>query len=144
MAAIAMITRVNALSEHEADRPTVNLNCNAASAGQLATWQVRRIRAFIEERLDQTIHIKDLAEIAKRSVAYFCRAFKRTFGKPPHAYIIGCRLERARLLMLTTDMALSTVAVSCGFVDQAHLCNLFRRVDGQSPAVWRRKQRESL
>lgn len=139
----ASIARASALLRVELDRQASTAHQDFAF-GRLAAWQVRRLETFIEDRLDQTIHIKDLAQIAQRSVAYFCRAFKRTFGETPHAYIVNRRLERARLLMLTTDTALSAIALSCGFSDQAHLCNLFRQSDGQSPAVWRRRRRESL
>jgi AraC family transcriptional regulator len=141
-AAKATIARASALLRVELDRQASTAAADVAS-GQLAAWQVRRLKAFIDARLDQTIHIRDLAEVAQRSVAYFCRAFKRTFGETPHAYIIGRRLDRARFLMLTTEMALSAIALGCGFTDQAHLCKLFRQMDGQSPAVWRRQRRES-
>ncbi|MGC1303790.1 MAG: AraC family transcriptional regulator [Caulobacteraceae bacterium] len=140
-AAKATIARASALLRVELDRQVSTAAADVPS-GQLAAWQVRRLKAFIDERLDQTIHIKDLAKVAQRSVAYFCRAFKRTFGETPHAYVIARRLDRARFLMLTTEMALSAVALSCGFTDQAHLCKLFRQMAGQSPAVWRRQRRE--
>ena len=142
-AAKATIARASALLRVELDRQVSVANDDVAS-GRLAAWQVRRLKAFIDERLDETVHVKDLAAVAQRSVAYFCRAFKRTFGETPHAYIIGCRLERARFLMLTTEMGLAAIALSCGFTDQAHLCKLFRQMDGQSPAVWRRQRREIL
>ena len=129
---------------HEAAKAaTARTASEGIAAGCLAPWQVQRVKTLIGERLDQTIHVKDLAEVAQRSVAYFCRAFKRTFGETPHAYIVGCRLDRARRLMLTTDMALSAIALSCGFTDQAHLCKLFRQSEGQSPSVWRRQRREN-
>jgi AraC family transcriptional regulator len=112
-------------------------------SGRLAPWQVRRLKMVIDERLGETLHIKDLAQVSRRSVAYFCRAFKKTFGQTPHAYVVGRRVERARALMLTTDMALSEIALSCGFTDQAHLCKLFRQSEGVSPAAWRRRQRET-
>jgi AraC-like DNA-binding protein len=101
---------------------------------------VHRLRAFIDDHLDGTIYITDLARVARRSAAYFCRAFKRTFGETPHAYVVRRRLHRARHLMLTTDQALSQIALSCGFTDQAHLCRLFRQTHDQSPAVWRRER----
>lgn len=141
-AAKATIARASFLLKVEIDRMATPA-CEEVTPGQLAAWQVNRLKAFIDDRLDQTIHIKDLAEVAQRSTAYFCRAFKRTFGETPHAYIVRRRLHRARVLMLTTDMALSAIALSCGFTDQAHLCKLFRQTDGQSPAVWRRERRDS-
>ncbi|MDB5445230.1 MAG: AraC family transcriptional regulator [Phenylobacterium sp.] len=140
-AAKASIARATILLKVELERRTTAV-LQEAGPGQLAGWQVHRLRAFIDDHLDKTIHITDLARVARRSAAYFCRAFKRTFGETPHAYVVRRRLHRARHLMLTTDLALSEIALSCGFTDQAHLCRLFRQTHGQSPAVWRRERRD--
>lgn len=140
-AAKASIVRATLLLKVELERMTTT-DLQEAGPGQLAGWQVHRLRAFIDDHLDGTIHITDLARVARRSAAYFCRAFKRTFRETPHAYVVRRRLHRARHLMLTTDVALSEVALSCGFTDQAHLCRLFRQTHGQSPAVWRRERRD--
>ena len=140
-AAKASIARATILLKVELERMTTAAS-QEAGPGQLAGWQVHRLKAFIDDHLDETIHITDLAKIARRSAAYFCRAFKRTFGETPHAYIVRRRLHRARHLMLTTDMALSEIAHACGFTDQAHLCRLFRQSHRQSPAAWRRERRE--
>jgi AraC-like DNA-binding protein len=107
----------------------------------LAGWQKRRVIAFIEQQLSTTIRVEDLSAIAQLSVSYFARAFKKTFGEAPHAYIVGRRVARARYLMLTTDTPLCEVAVAAGLADQAHLCRLFRKVTGTSPAAWRRARR---
>ena len=77
---------------------------------------------------------------APETSSYFCRAFKDTFGDPPHAYIMRRRVERAQTLMLQTREPLSQIALACGLSDQAHLCNLFRRLVGQSPSHWRSTQ----
>ena len=140
-AAKASIARAASLIQTEIDRKAAGV-ADRAPAGALAGWQVHRVKAYIEAHLDAPIHINDLAGVAHRSGAYFCRAFKRTFGETPHAFIIACRLNRAGELMLTSDVSLSEVAVSCGFTDQAHLCKVFRARHGQSPAVWRRERRD--
>ncbi|HEX4712031.1 AraC family transcriptional regulator [Phenylobacterium sp.] len=138
-AAKASIARATSLLRVELERTTTAVTHDAAP-GRLAGWQVNRLRTFIDNHLDGTIHITDLAKVARRSTAYFCRAFKRTFGETPHAYIVRRRLHRGRHLMLTTDLALSEIALSCGFTDQAHLCRLFRQTHNQSPAAWRRER----
>jgi AraC-like DNA-binding protein len=140
-AAKASIARASSLLRVELERMTTTVTHDAAT-GRLAGWQVNRLRTFIDDHLDGTIHITDLAQVARRSTAYFCRAFKRTFGVTPHAYIVRRRLHRGRHLMLTTDQALSEIALSCGFTDQANLCRLFRQTHSQSPAAWRRERRD--
>ncbi len=140
-AAKTSIARATALLKVELERITAAASPEAGP-GQLAGWQAHRLRAFIDDHLDETIRITDLAGVARRSAAYFSRAFKRTFGETPHAYVVRRRLRRARHLMLTTDQALSEIALGCGLTDQAHLCRLFRQTHGQSPAAWRRERRD--
>src|SRR3954447_4451034 len=111
--------------------------------GGLAGWQIARVRSFIDQNLDRTIHASDLSAVARRSTAHFSRSFKQAFGAPPHAYIVRRRLEQACHLMLTSSVSLAEIALSVGFSDQAHLSKLFRQAFGQSPSNWRR-ERETL
>jgi AraC-like DNA-binding protein len=106
--------------------------------GGLAPWRVRRLKAFVEEHLSQPIRVADLSGAVGLSATHFSRAFGRSFGEPPHVYLIQRRLDRARHLMLTSDISLSDAAAACGFSDQAHFCRLFRRHTGRTPAAWRR------
>lgn len=110
----------------------------APARGGLAPWQKRKVQTHIEEGLDGPLLVEDLAGLASLSPSYFCRAFKESFGTPPHAYIIKTRVARARTLMLTTSESLSQIALACGLVDQAHLCKCFRQAMGTTPAAWRR------
>ena len=104
----------------------------------LAPWQVRRVLAYIDANLDQSIRNKDLAAVARLSEFHFNVAFRSSVGDSPHEYIIRRRIERAQGLMLSTDAPLSEIAVECGLADQAHFTRLFRRVAGETPAAWRR------
>ena len=106
--------------------------------GGLAPWQIRRVTTHIETNLDAAITTKDLAVLARLSSFHFCRAFRDSFGESPHGYVTRRRVERAQGLMLTTNASLGQIAADCGFTDQAHLSNLFRRIVGESPGVWRR------
>jgi AraC family transcriptional regulator len=134
------IARAASLLQVEFDR-TKNDGDEGHSQGALVGWQVNRIRAYIDTHLEASIQIRDLAVVARRSPAYFCRSFKTTFGETPHAFVVGRRLHRAAELMLTSDDSLSQVASACGFADQAHLCKIFKQRYGESPAVWRRQHR---
>src|SRR5882757_1462662 len=135
----ALLVRAASLLRVEIDRQATDIDPQNKTGG-LAAWQVRRLNVFIEARLDQPIHLKELSAISKLSTAYFSRAFKLTFRETPHAYIVHRRLERAETLMLTTDLLLSDIAARCGFADQAHLCRLFRQKYAKSPAAWRRER----
>ena len=107
--------------------------------GGLASWQIRRVTAYIEANLMAAIRLKDFTEITRLSTSHFARAFKASLGESVHGYIIRRRMERAQELMLTTNESLCQIALTCGLSDQAHFSRVFRRVVGVSPNVWRRQ-----
>jgi AraC family transcriptional regulator len=111
--------------------------------GRLLAWQARKVRDYIDAHIAEPVLIADLCALIQCSEAHFSRLFKRSFGEPPHAFLIGRRLKRAEQLMLQTNASLSDIALQCGFTDQAHLCKHFRQVTGGTPASWRRTRRAS-
>ncbi len=110
--------------------------------GGLAPWQVRRVAKHVDTFLGSTIRTRDCAEIAKLSTSHFSRSFKISFGQTFFNYVLRCRTERAKQMMVMTDEPLSQIALDCGFADQAHLSRQFRRRVGSTPARWRRQRRE--
>ena len=110
----------------------------APAQGGFAPWKKRKVQCFITENLEGALRVKELATLVSLSPARFSRAFKESFGQPPHAYIVKMRVERARALMLTTSESLSQIALACGLADQAHFCRRFRKVTGMTPSAWRR------
>jgi AraC family transcriptional regulator len=107
--------------------------------GGLASWQAKRLRCYIDDKLDSTIRAGDLAGLVRLSTSYFFRAFRKTFGETPVAYIMKRRMLRAQELMLKSRVSLSRVALECGMCDQAHFSRTFRRIVGTNPSVWRRR-----
>jgi AraC family transcriptional regulator len=107
---------------------------------RLLAWQVRKVSDYIDSHIMGPVLVADLGALIQRSEAHFSRSFKRTFGEPPHAFLVRRRVEFAAQFMLTTDASLSDIALRCGFTDQAHLCKHFRKAVGQTPAAWRRAQ----
>jgi len=113
----------------------------SVARGCLLAWQARRVREYIDAHITDRLFVAELATLARQSETYFSRAFKRTFGETPHAFVIRRRLEFAIDYMVQTEAPLSTIALQCGFADQAHLCRAFRQATGLSPALWRRARR---
>jgi AraC family transcriptional regulator len=107
----------------------------APARGGLAPRSRRRVLEVIEQRLDGDLAVHELAREAGLSPAHFARAFKETFGRPPHQFILARRLERARALLDVPNARLSEVAAAVGFADQAHLTRLFRREFGLTPGA---------
>jgi transcriptional regulator GlxA family with amidase domain len=99
-----------------------------------------RVLAYIEANLGSKIDTRELADQVALSNSHFSRAFTRSFGLPPMAYVATRRVERAKLMMTSTRQQLAAIAMACGFADQSHLNRSFRRRVGVSPGIWRRTQ----
>lgn len=108
--------------------------------GGLARWQANRVVEYVEANLESKVDIRALSDLVARSKSHFSRAFKRSVGIPPMAYVALRRVERAKGMMSSTTEQLRAIALACGFADQSHLSRSFRRVVGVSPGLWRRTE----
>jgi transcriptional regulator of acetoin/glycerol metabolism len=113
----------------------------ASRRGGLPPRLARHIREYIESHLGENISIVRMAELAGLSVFHFARAFRQSFGAPPHSYLLRRRIERADHLLKDTGLALSEIALSTGFSDQSHFARHFRRLTGMTPSAARWNQR---
>jgi len=127
--ATALVERIGLRSQREE---------GAAKRSGLAPWQVRRVEAYIDANLAARINLDNLSEVARLSTSHFSRAFKRSFGMAPYAFVLRRRMEHAQRLMLTTQTPLCEIALECGLSDQSHFSRLFQRTIGTSPNKWRR------
>jgi AraC family transcriptional regulator len=114
---------------------------NSDERGRLIAWQARKVRDYIDSHITGRIFVSDLCGLVRLSEAHFSRAFKRTFGESPHAFVLHRRLEFAAEYMLQTVLPLCDIALRCGFADQAHFSKHFRQANGLSPSAWRRTTR---
>ena len=108
------------------------------SRGGLASWQQKRVAAYIEERVADDIPLATLAELARLSPYHFCRSFKRSFGMPPHRYHASRRIERAKQLLADRELSVTTVALDVGFSETSTFTAAFHRLTGQTPSGYRR------
>jgi AraC family transcriptional regulator len=115
----------------------------SANRSGLAPWQIRKVRAYVDENLGTPIRVGVLASCCRLSASYFSVAFKRSLGETVQSYLARRRVERAQDLILTTDQPLSQIALNCGFCDQAHLSRMFHRLIGVTPNRWRREMAAS-
>jgi AraC family transcriptional regulator len=106
--------------------------------GGLSGWQQKRVADFIEEHLASDIRLSDLAALVDLSPYHFARAFKQSFGVPPHRYHVGRRIERAKELL--AELPVTEVALAVGFAETSSFSTAFRRITGTSPREFRREK----
>jgi AraC family transcriptional regulator len=106
--------------------------------GNLAVWQQRTVVAYIEEHLAEAISLDVLAKLVHLSPFYFCRAFKQSFGIPPHRYHVNRRIERAKTLLAERESSVTGVALEVGFSETSSFSAAFRHMTGTTPTEYRR------
>jgi AraC-like DNA-binding protein len=107
--------------------------------GGLAPWQERRAREMLVANLTGATPLAEIAEACGLSTSHFARAFRRSTGLAPHAWLLNARVEHAKTMLRNPDPLLAEVALACGFADHSHFSRVFSRQTGESPRAWRRR-----
>lgn len=109
----------------------------AGEGTRLSRHQLRRAVDFMHDQLAESLSLNAVAAEAGLSVFHFARLFKQTTGLAPHQYLIQCRVERAKQLIVASSASTAEIAQQVGFCDQSHLTVHFRRLYGVTPKSFR-------
>jgi AraC family transcriptional regulator len=105
----------------------------------LLPWQVRRVTAYMEERLDQEISLNELAGLLNLSRFHFCTAFRLATGQTPYDWLIARRIERARKLLGSPELRVTDIALAVGYSTPSAFSASFRKLTGMTPSDFRRE-----
>ncbi len=97
---------------------------------------VRKARDYLCDNFESDIGLEELAAIAGLSRAHLIRAFRKEFHITPHAYLTDIRIREACRLLRSGE-APASVALACGFADQAHFTRHFKARIGVTPGQFR-------
>jgi AraC family transcriptional regulator len=99
----------------------------------LSHVQLQQAIDYIYTHLNRDLSLAELASVINISPTYFASLFKQAMGTSPHQYVIQQRVERAKLMLLRTDLAIADIAIQVGFSSQSHLTQQFKRLTGLTP-----------
>jgi AraC-like DNA-binding protein len=108
--------------------PTIELKSRG-----LTHTQLQLALDYIHTHLNRDLSLAELAGVISISPTYFASLFKQAMGIAPHQYVIQQRVERAKLMLSKTDLAIADIATQVGFSSQSHLTQQFKRVTGLTP-----------
>ncbi len=97
---------------------------------------------FMQNNYYQHITIEDIAALLYISEKHLCRIFKKKYGIPPQRYLLELRMNKARELILNTDLLIKEIAVSVGYSSPFTFSEAFSNVFGYSPSSLRRKNQK--
>ena len=101
-----------------------------------------RVMQWAVEHLSEPLPVVRLAEVAHMSPRTFVRAFRAATGATPAAWVKAQRLEQARRLLESTELAVDGVASQCGFGSPVTMRQAFTTALGTSPSAYRRRFRQ--
>ncbi len=81
--------------------------------------------------------LDDLAMVAHMSRNHFLRCFKEKVGTTPMQYVRSAKIERAKELLEHTVLPIGEIMEQVGFYDAAYFANLFRKMTGMPPRIFR-------
>ena len=101
--------------------------------GGLSSRSARRVQEFLDVNFSSKISVAELAAISGLSPRHFLQAFTKTFGEPPHRYLVRLRLDFAEKLLVESDLSIAEVAHLSGFSDQSHLTTTMSKYRDRTP-----------
>lgn len=103
--------------------------------------RLRRAIEFMHDNYSGNLSLEEIASAAYLSEYHFARLFKELVGVTPHVYLANLRLERARKLLVETELAISEVATLVGYHSQSHFTKIFKSTTGLTPRAYRESGR---
>ena len=97
-----------------------------------------RAVAFIRGHAADPIQVNDVLREVPVSRRWLERRFHEVLGRGPGEEIRRVRLQRAKLLLAQTDMAVPQVAEAAGFGSREYLAAAFKEQTGLTPRQYRR------
>jgi len=120
---------------HAASVVAAAADCPAAAGRERA---LREALDYVREHYADPLSLDAVARRAGLSRTHFSRVFRQHEHTTFQSHLARLRLERARQLLATTDLALARVAELSGYRTAPYLCRVFRRTTGTTPDAYRR------
>ena len=93
---------------------------------------------YIDEYLDTELTLEVLADVAHMSKTYFCGQFRKLNGISPWEYITIKRIERAIMLIESTNLSRLEIALKCGYNNTSNFYYAFKRITGKTPGDYKK------
>lgn len=103
---------------------------------------INKIVRFVQKHLSEEISLSVLAEEFHFSTQYVSQLFKNEIGVNFLTYLTNIRMEKAKKLLLGTDLPIAEVSEQSGYSDYRVFTKAFKKSEGITPSQYRRDFRE--
>lgn len=102
--------------------------------------RIKIMISFIEAHFQQPVTLQEIAASAAISKSECIRCFSRSIGRTPIQFLKEFRLQKAAVLLYSTDMSIGDIAFSCGFSEMSYFTRSFRAQYAVTPTEYRQKK----
>ncbi|WP_054940461.1 helix-turn-helix transcriptional regulator [Paenibacillus ihuae] len=99
---------------------------------------IRRTADLIHQECERPWTLESMSRLAGYSSYHFLRLFRSIMGKTPNRYLSDCRLARAKLLLVSTELPVEQIALLTGFHQSSYFIKVFKLAEGLPPSQYRR------
>jgi len=104
---------------------------------QLARRETKQIEEQLDANLNGDLTLSELGEPIGLTGREVERRFAGSTGRMPHQWLLIRRIEKAKGLLVNTNMPVTAIAVECGFSNVQHMRRVFRQLLGLLPGALR-------
>jgi AraC family transcriptional regulator len=108
--------------------------------GGLPARKQKLVLDYIEQHLAEEVSLPELARVVRLSPYHFARAFRTSFGMPPHRYHMARRMNCAEELLLGSKLPITQIGVRIGFRETSSFTRAYRKYAGITPSEFRRQR----
>lgn len=105
-----------------------------SARGEKTIWSLTR---YLQEHLSEEISLTLLADVFHLNPQYIGQLFKNEIGVNFLSYLTNIRMERAKKLLVSTDLPVSEVAQRSGYADYRVFTKAFKKAEGVTPSQYR-------
>lgn len=98
---------------------------------------------FIQFNYNRNIQVADIANYIGITRSYLFNIFKQNLNMAPKEYLLHCRMDKAKQLLVESSDTISDIAQYIGYNDPFTFSRMFHNMTGMSPSEYRRRQTES-
>lgn len=99
---------------------------------------IRMAKQYIQNHYSEPITQEEVSGAVGLSAAYFSALFKKVEGEGFAKYLIGVRMEQAKILLRETNIPVSKICQQVGYNDLKHFTHTFEKMTGVKPTVYRK------
>lgn len=98
---------------------------------------LRRVRDRIDRDYARPLDVETLAREVHLSAGHLSRQFRMAYGEPPYSYLMTRRIERAMVLLRSSDASVTDVCFAVGFQALGTFSTRFTELVGVPPSRYR-------